>query len=64
MKKEKKKEVKPFRGEDLCKWIQDGEHYACVLLIRQNLKNMRMVNCTAKMPVTSVILQTAGTAPP
>lgn len=38
MGKKKKKEVKPYRDEDLCKWIQDGELYARDLLIRQNLK--------------------------
>ena len=35
---EKKKEVKPYRDEDLCKWIQDGELHARDLLIRQNMK--------------------------
>ena len=38
MEKKKKKEAKPYRDEDLCKWIQDGELYARDLLIRQNLK--------------------------
>lgn len=34
---EKKEEVKPYRDEDLCKWIQNGELHARDLLIRQNL---------------------------
>lgn len=38
MEKKKKKEAKPYRDEDLCKWIQDGELHARDLLIRQNLK--------------------------
>ena len=38
MAKKKKKEVKPYRDEDLCKWIQNRELHARDLLIRQNLK--------------------------
>lgn len=43
MEKKKKKEVKPYRDEDLCKWIQDGELHARDLLIRQNLKFIRRI---------------------
>jgi len=37
MKKRKRKEEKPYRDEELCKRIQNGELDACDLLIRQNL---------------------------
>lgn len=40
---EKKKEAKPYRDEDLCKWIQDGELYARDLLVRQNLKFIKKI---------------------
>ena len=43
MERKKKKEVKPHRDEDLCKWIQDGELYARDLLIRQNLKFIKKI---------------------
>ena len=43
MEKKKKKEVKPYQDEDLCKWIQDGELHARDLLIRQNLKFIRKI---------------------
>ncbi len=43
MEKKKKKESKPYRDEDLCKWIQDGELYARDLLIRQNLKFIKKI---------------------
>ena len=43
MEKKKKKEAKPYRDEDLCKWIQDGELHARDLLIRQNLKFIRII---------------------